>query len=103
MPRLPSGLHFALDPAPLNHLIEQSLKGEFVHELMAIEHLDHIFRHIDVLFFRPTSGTPLKKEYASQFNRPPDEIEPYPSGFTLLTIREPFATWSSIDQGAHLR
>jgi hypothetical protein len=100
MPQLPSGLHFALDPTPLTDLVRAVFHSKQVHDLMAIEHMGHLLEYIDIMYFRPVSHGGMPYECAQNSDRPPTDLEPYPSGYTLRTIRGPFDTWSSEDQAA---
>lgn len=100
MPRLPSGLHFAIDPTPLNCLVEQASNGIFSEELKSIDHVDHMLRYIDVLYFSSPSSATVAREYAPQSGLPPEGMKPHPSGYTLYSIREAIAKWSFADQEA---
>ena len=90
MPQLPSGLHFALDPSPLQEIVNNAYEEAIkVHNLMAIESVDHLFSHINILYFKETSENvefPLSEHSAL----PPKKLEPYPSGFNLITIKSEF-------------
>jgi hypothetical protein len=99
MPQLPSGLHFALDPAPLIKLIDASRQATRVHELMAVEHIGDLFQHVDILYFHPSTDISIDPKYADS-NRPPSGLESYSSGYNLLSIREVFKTWCAEDQQA---
>lgn len=102
MPQLPSGRHFALDPAPLAELVRQVQQGKFVHALMALKTQEDAFGHIGVLYFRPRSGPGGVSVFADQSGIPPDQLEHYPSGFNLVTIQHELARWSADDRNAFL-
>jgi hypothetical protein len=100
MPQLPSGLHLALDASPIRKLIDGAFEGKFVHDLMAIEHLGHLFEHVNILYFQSRSASPDEVRYHDSSLPPPGDLEPYQSGFNLFTIREAFENWSTEDQAA---
>lgn len=100
MPRLPSGLHFGLAPHPLIELIDSVRHSKDVHRLMAIETLTDLAPHLDVLYFRPREGLAVQREYSASSALPPEDLEPYPSGFTLATFAEQAGQWSAEDQAA---
>jgi hypothetical protein len=100
MPQLPSGLHFALDPRPIDKVIEDAYRSAFVHVLMAIKGPEDLFRHVDVLYFRPTSPEGEVREYSSDSGSAPEGLEPYPSGYNLITIKQHYDQWSKEDQEA---
>jgi hypothetical protein len=102
MPCLPSGLHFAIDPSPLSQLVEGALQGAFVHELMAIKDCGDIFRHIDVLYFKQRAEDPGEYRFAAESIARPEGLEPYPSGFTLLSISGEVKKWSEADRSAFI-
>lgn len=97
MPQLPSGLHIAVDAAPLRKLIDETKEGIKVARLLAIEKIPHLFPYIDVIFFREVSE-PASAEYYR--DTPPPSLEPYPSGYTLSTISPLVETWSEADRSA---
>lgn len=98
MPQLPSGFHFAIDPSPVLDLIEKYVNSPYGHHLMQIEHLGHLFDHVDVHFFRPRADAGVATQYAETSNLPPEQLEPYRSGYTLRTIKELYDTWPANDQ-----
>ena len=102
MRQLPSGRHFALDPAPLAELVREARTGKFVHALMALKTQEDAFGHIGVLYFRPRSGPQSVPIYADQSGIPPDELAQYPSGFNLVSIQHELARWSADDRNAFL-
>ena len=68
---------------------------------MAIGDLKHLQQHINILYFRPPSDASAETIlYTQESDTPPSDLVPYPSGFTLLTIREPLSTWPAADQKA---
>src|SRR5882672_4113192 len=99
MPQLPSGLHFALDPSPLHEIVKNAYGGLKVHELMALEDVNHLFSHVNVLYFReaPESPALALSEHSAV---PPSNLEAYPSGFNLVSIKSEFDKWSVEDQKA---
>jgi hypothetical protein len=99
MPQLPSGLHFALDPSPLQEIMKNAQGGLKVHELMALESVNHLFSHINVLYFRESTGGPALalSEHSVVL---PSNLEAYPSGFNLISIKSEFQKWSIEDQKA---
>ena len=100
MPKLPSGLSVALNASRITKLIVDSRQALDVHHLMAIESLEDIFPYVDVLFLREKTGTVPDPTYAVDSNLIPSELEPYPSGYNILTIRELFETWPEGDASA---
>ena len=102
MPQLPSGRHIALDPAPLDKLIRQAENGALVHQLMAIKSAEDAFSHIGVSYFRQRALGSDEPDMAPDSARQPDDLEPYPSGFNLVTIQHELARWSTEDRVAFL-
>ncbi|TDU66577.1 hypothetical protein EI77_03672 [Prosthecobacter fusiformis] len=100
MPQLPSGLHFALDPTPVAELIRLVSQAKAVHELMAIETIEHLYPHIEVMFFRSRQASGQERQYSEFSAAPPEDLEPYASGFTLHSIQTEFQNWSPEDQVA---
>lgn len=103
MPQLPSGKHFALDPSPLQKVVSEAYDGLAAHELMAIENIDQLFSHINVLYFRPAEETPYSLPFAKFSIVPPDGLEPYFSGFNLISIQDEFDSWDHEDQKAFVK
>ena len=102
MPCLPSGLHFAIDPSPLRELVEGALQGAFVHDLMAIKDCCGIFRYVAVLYFKQRVEDPGEYQFAAGSIARPEGLEPYPSGFTLLSISGEVTKWSEADRSAFI-
>lgn len=101
MPCLPSGLHFALDSAPLTQLMQNAAADpQQFHDLMRIEELPHLSPYISILFFRPRGTLNAYWYLDNRFAMPPADMEPYDSGHTLATIAELQKGWSSEDQAA---
>ena len=102
MPQLPSGRHIALDPSPLQQVIEDAYEGLAAHELMAIDRLEKLFAYIDVLYFRPGQlDTDL--QLANFSIVPPDGLEPYASGFNVVSIQREVESWREEDKKAFVR
>ena len=95
MPCLPSGLHFAIDPSPLSQLLDGAFQAEFVHELMAIKDCSGIFRHINILYFKQGVEDPREYQFADGSIARPEGFQPYPSGFTLLSISGEVKKWAN--------
>lgn len=55
MPQLTSGRHAGLSFAPLEFLIREASEGRSVHQLMAIESLDHLDAYAVAVEFTPVS------------------------------------------------
>jgi len=102
MPQLPSGLHIALDSSPIQTLLDNAIKGFKTHELMAIESIDQLFSHIDILYFRSRKDKSKEILLATFSMVPPENLEPYQSGYNLKTIKEEFDKWDNQDQRAFL-
>ncbi len=104
MPQLPSGRHIALDPSPIQEIITKAFDSGFgVHGLMAIETIEHLYSHIDILFFRPRADNNDASVSLANFSLvTPDELEPYRSGYNLISIQDEFNQWSYADQKAFL-
>jgi hypothetical protein len=102
MPQLPSGRHIAFDPSPLRTLIEAASRGSSVHVLMAIEAYADLFSHIDILYWRPKTPDGETRSLTADSAPAPAGLEPYPSGYNLLTIRGPYNEWSQDDQEAFI-
>lgn len=101
MPPLPSGRHLALDSSPLAKLVKEDAKaGKFVHELMAIKHPEDALQRIGVLYFRPKRADDCGLPLSELSNLPPEDLDPYPSGFNLVSIKPEVAQWSPEDQTA---
>ncbi len=99
MPQLPSGRHFAFKAGSLFELYEEALlEAKFVHELMAIETTNHLFRHIDILYFKEKDNNESTMSLMESSGIPPENLEVYSSGFTLYTILEEAQNWSEEDQ-----
>lgn len=100
MPQLPSGKHFALDTSPLWQVIDDAYEGRFVHAVMAIERPEDMFEHVAILYLRPRAPDTAPWQISGNSDHPPDDLEPYPSGFNLVTIKGECAQWSKEDQRA---
>lgn len=101
MPCLPSGLHFALDSAPLTKLMQTAgVDAHQLHQLMCIEELPHLSPYISILFFRPRGTLNAYWYLDNRIAMPPADLEPYDSGYTLATIAELHREWSAEDQKA---
>ena len=100
MPQLPSGKHFALDPSPLQKIISDAYDGLKAHELMAIENIEQLFSHINIMYFRPAKEARDNLPLAKFSIVPPDDLEPYFSGFNLISIKDEFDSWCHEDQKA---
>lgn len=99
MPQLPSGRHFAFKAGSLFELYEEALlEAKFVHELMAIETTSHLFKHIDILYFKEKESDESTMSFMENSDIPPEDLEAYSSGFTLYTILEKAQNWSDEDQ-----
>ncbi len=99
MPQLPSGRHFAFKAGSLFELYEEALlEAKFVHELMAIETTNHLFKHIDILYFKEKDSDDSRMNLLNNSDVPPENLEDYPSGFTLYTILGEVKNWSDEDQ-----
>jgi len=101
MPQLPSGKHIALDPSPLQKLLDEVSEGLNVHELMEIESVGQLFSRINVLYLR-SSGSGSRLPLAKFSVVPPENLEPYPSGFNLVSIQGEVETWDVADQKAFI-
>lgn len=102
MPQLPSGLRFALDPTPLSDLIRAADGTAMVHPVMAIEHVEDLCEHIQVLYFRPPGGpgsAPLREFDENSVDAPTDLV-PYDSGLTFLDFLQQTKSLSEEDQDA---
>ena len=89
-----------MDISPLEKVIDDALQGRFVHHLMAITKPEHLLEYVNVLYFRPkpTEASPVRiSQHSEQI---PEELEPYPSGYNLLSIRNELQKWSHADQEA---
>jgi len=102
MPCLPSGLHFAIDPSPLQQLVEDAFQGTSVHQLMAIKDCSDLFGHINILYFKQRAEDSRGYQFAGESIAPPEGLEPYPSGFTLLSISGEVKKWSEADRSAFI-
>ncbi len=102
MPQLPSGRHIGLDPAPLAKMVSDAEAGKFVLDLMAIKHPEDALRRIGVLYFRPKVESDRGMSLSELSNLPPEDLEPYPSGFNVVTIKSEFDQWSPEDQSAFI-
>jgi hypothetical protein len=100
MPRLPSGRHVAVDSSPLQELVDGAYQGKFVHVLMAITEIEHLFPHVNVLYFRPKSGKEGETPVSTHSNALPEDLEPFPSGYNLTTIHAECELWPGEDQVA---
>jgi len=99
VPQLPSGRHFAFKAGSLFELYEEALlEAKFVHELMAIETTNHLFRHIDILYFKEKDNNESTMSLMESSGIPPENLEAYSSGFTLYTILDEAQNWSEEDQ-----
>lgn len=67
---------------------------------MAIEDMEHLLPHIGIAFFRSKQASTPIQEFADNSEIPPQDLEPYTSGYNLLSIRKAFETWSTEDQRA---
>lgn len=103
MPQLPSGRHVALDPSALQTIVDGAFEGIAAHELMAIESENDLFSHIMVLYFRPKPGEGSPLPLAKGSLAPPQDLEPYQSGFNLVTIKEEWERWDDDDKRAFVR
>ena len=101
MPQLPSGRHVGLDPSPVDALWKDALQAQRVHQLMDIESVDDLLPFVDVIYFRDqdTSEDWSKRMHEGADQLPP-RLEPYPSGFNLLSIPDELVNWSAEDQAA---
>ncbi|WP_038162862.1 hypothetical protein [Verrucomicrobium sp. BvORR106] len=100
MPQLPSGLRFALDPTPLSALIRAADGTAMVHPVMAIEHVEDLCEHIQVLYFRPPGGPGTLREFDENSVDAPNDLEPYDSGLTFLAFLQQTDRLSDEDQDA---
>ena len=97
MPKLPSGLHIAADAGSLRKIVEEAQDGIRVAPLLSIDTIPQLFHYIDVIFFRSRTG---KTPGNYLHDIPPDDLEPYPSGYTLGTIHNLAKNWTEEDQAA---
>lgn len=102
MPQLPSGLHFALDPSPIQAMIDEVYDKYQCHTLMAIETTEQLFSYIKILYFRPRQEQSEQIEYATYSTVAPEDLEPYDSGYNLISIQEEFDKWDNKDQKAFI-
>jgi hypothetical protein len=100
MPHLPSGRHIAVDSSPLQDLVDGAYQGKFVHVLMAITEIEHLFPHVNVVYFRPRSAGAGESPVSGHSSMLPEDLEPYPSGFNLTTIHMESEQWTAEDQKA---
>jgi len=101
MPQLPSGRHVAISAAPLNTLQHDAWQGHRVHEFMSIESVDDLYPYLEVMYFRPKDGKEIEQyEFGAHSNLPPEDLEPYPSGYTIATLEDEFKQWDKEDQVA---
>ena len=102
MPKLPSGRQISLDPSPLQKVVKDAVEGLGTHRLMVLESFGDLFEHIRVLYFKSTTREDNQK-ILSKFSLPlPEDLEPYDSGFSLLSIKSEFDTWDEADKTAFL-
>ena len=102
MPTLPSGKHIALDPSPIQKLVDDAINGISTHKLMEIESIDHLFSNIDIVYFR-VCKQPNKELSLAKFSIvPPDGMEPYSSGFNLISIKNEVEKWPTQDRDAFI-
>ena len=102
MPQLPSGKHLGLDPSPLQKVVSDAYGGLKTHELMAIENIEQLFSHINVLYYRPIEEARSNIPLAKFSTVPPDGLESYFSGFNLVSIKNELDSWSGGDQKAFI-
>lgn len=98
MPKLPSGLIFALDSSPVGRFLESPRTGLMIHQLLGFKSWTDLFPFIDILFFAPPSEVPADR--AAEFSSNNPEIaglKAYSSGHNIISICE---TLSADDQRA---
>ena len=102
MPRLSSGRYIALDTAPLNELVTSLQGGTTAREIAGIRSVEDLFSRVEILFFRD-AGEDGGEAQRQRYRVPtPPGLEPYASGYDLITIGEGMADWEARDQ-AELR
>lgn len=102
MPQLPSGQHIGLDPSPLQSIVNNAYDGIQAHELMAIETMDQLFKHINILFYRANDNGNDGYSLSELSIKAPDGFIAYESGYNLVTIKGVFDQWGQKDQCAFL-
>jgi len=101
MPMLPSGRHIGLKRISLDRMIEDAAQGYFVHKLMAIESVGHLFPYIDLIDYKLRgNGADTVQPLTDKHQAPPGGQVEVRSGFTLATIREELVSWPEADQVA---
>lgn len=101
MPQLPSGKHIALHDGSLRGLYQAVGDGLGVHELMAITEADHLWRFIDVIYYRDRGAMAYRDAAPAAGSLPaPPGLEPYPSGYTVAGIGDELRSWPLQDQEA---
>ncbi len=104
MPQLPSGRHVGLHFWKLHAILEKPFEILNQGAILRIEHPDHVLQYGTVVFFRPASqaGEGYREEYSELGNTPEEPIEPYDSGFNLVTIQDELPHWSAADRDAFI-
>lgn len=100
MPQLPSGLHFALVPGLIDYYMDQAHKGLDDKGLLKAQSVLDLFEFVRVDYFRKrTPDDEPSDAIAVEGGAPlPEDLLPYYSGFTLLSIRQEFLKWSDADR-----
>lgn len=97
MPRLHSGRLIALDTAPLNELVN-SIRGGGAGEMAEIRTVEDIFKRVEVLFFREADDESAAESRRRYRVPTPPGMEPYPSGYNLISIEQGAAEWDERDR-----
>jgi hypothetical protein len=97
MPQLPSGIHVAVDTAPLQALIEDSRLGDSVHLLDRLKTVDDLLPLTRILELVPTvDGTTLPLVPGSL--QPPPGMTVRDTGCRLHDCPDGVPTWSEADR-----
>lgn len=102
MPALPSGLHVAVDPAPLRPLLLDADSPFIAHHLMAIERVEDLYRWLDVLTLKPANSLTADERGRAQpapEGAPPGMLT-VPTGVRLADWRTIASEWGDEDLAA---
>jgi hypothetical protein len=102
MPKLPSGLEVAVDPAPLRQLLTEFASPFNAHHLMALQTVDDLFRWLDVLILKPDEALAADDRREAQTvpaGMPPGKLA-VPAGVRLADWRAIADAWSDGDRAA---